>query len=46
MLRRLENYIKNVLEYSQTHYPGLIYAWDVVNEAIEISDGMDGVTVH
>lgn len=42
MLRRLENYIKNVLEYSQTHYPGLIYAWDVVNEAIEISDGMDG----
>ena len=39
MLRRLENYIKNVLEYSQAHYPGLIYAWDVVNEAIETSDG-------
>ena len=42
MLRRLENYIKNVLEYSQTHYPGLIYAWDVVNEAIEVSDGKPG----
>jgi endo-1,4-beta-xylanase len=42
MLRRLENYIKNVLEYSQTNYPGLIYAWDVVNEAIEVSDGNPG----
>lgn len=42
MLRRLENYIKNVLEYSQTHYPGLIYAWDVVNEAIETSDAKPG----
>lgn len=42
MLRRLENYIKNVLEYSQNHYPGLIYAWDVVNEAIEVSHGKPG----
>ena len=35
MLTRLENYIKTMLEYVQTEYPGVIYAWDVVNEAIE-----------
>lgn len=39
MLKRMENYIKNVLEYAETNYPGLIYAWDVVNEAIEVADG-------
>lgn len=35
MLARLESYIKGVLEYTQTEYPGVIYAWDVVNEAME-----------
>lgn len=39
MLKRMENYIRQVLEYVQTNYPGVIYAWDVVNEAIQISDG-------
>ncbi len=39
MLKRMENYIKQVLEYCQTNYPGIIYAWDVVNEAIEIGNG-------
>jgi len=39
MEKRLENYIKNVLEYTQTNYPGMIYAWDVVNEAINPGDG-------
>jgi endo-1,4-beta-xylanase len=42
MLRRLENYIKNVLEQVQTKYPGMIYAWDVVNEAINPGDGEKG----
>lgn len=42
MLKRLENYIKQVLEYTQTNYPGLIYAWDVVNEAVNPSDGEEG----
>ncbi|MHB8127525.1 MAG: endo-1,4-beta-xylanase [Mobilitalea sp.] len=42
MLKRMENYIKQVLEYTQTNYPGLIYAWDVVNEAINTGDGEDG----
>lgn len=35
MLIRLEAYIKGVLEFVQTEYPGVIYAWDVVNEAME-----------
>jgi endo-1,4-beta-xylanase len=35
MLLRLENYIRKVMEYFQTTYPGAVYAWDVVNEAIE-----------
>lgn len=35
MLARMENYIKSVLTYVQREYPGIIYAWDVVNEAIE-----------
>lgn len=42
MLKRMENYIKQVLEYTQTNYPGLIYAWDVVNEAVNPSDGQEG----
>ena len=38
MLARMENYIKGVLEFVQTNYPGVIYAWDVVNEAIDDAD--------
>ncbi len=35
MLVRMESYIKGVLEFVQTEYPGVIYAWDTVNEAME-----------
>lgn len=35
MLKRMENYIKDVIGWTQTNYPGVIYAWDVVNEAVE-----------
>jgi len=41
MLKRMENYIRQVLEYTQTKYPGLIYAWDVVNEAVNPDGGDD-----
>lgn len=39
MLQRLENYIRLVMEYVNTTYPGVVYAWDVVNEAIAPGDG-------
>lgn len=39
MLQRMESYIKQVLEYYDTNYPGLIYAVDVVNEAIDPGNG-------
>jgi endo-1,4-beta-xylanase len=37
MLARMENYIEQVLSYCQENFPGIIYAWDVVNEAIHPS---------
>lgn len=44
MLLRMESYIKQVIEYYDTNYPGLIYAIDVVNEAIDPGNGdKDGV---
>lgn len=39
MLKRMENYIKAVMEHANTTYPGVIYAWDVVNEAVNPGDG-------
>lgn len=32
MLARMESYIQQVLEYCNTNYPGMFYAWDVANE--------------
>lgn len=34
MKKRLEVYIQKVLSYCQENYPGVVYAWDVVNEAM------------
>lgn len=39
MRARLEGYIKKVLTYCQENYPGVVYAWDVVNEACEDGGG-------
>ncbi len=39
MLARMESYIKQVLEHVQTNYPGVIYCWDVVNEAVDPDKG-------
>ena len=38
ILKRLESYIKGVLTFVQTQYPGIIYAWDVVNEIVDEGD--------
>lgn len=38
MLSRMEAYIQTVLSFVQSEYPGVIYAWDVVNEVIEESE--------
>lgn len=35
MSKRMESYIKQLLTHVQTEYPGVIYCWDVVNEAVE-----------
>ena len=35
MLARLESYIRDVMNFVQERYPGVVYAWDVVNEAID-----------
>lgn len=37
MLKRMENYIKSVLTWCEENYPGVFYAWDVTNEAIDDS---------
>lgn len=37
MLARLESYIRDVMQFTQENYPGVIYAWDVVNEAVDSS---------
>ncbi len=35
MAQRMENYIKQVMDYCQTNYPGVVYCWDVVNESVD-----------
>ncbi|MBP5654906.1 MAG: endo-1,4-beta-xylanase [Clostridiales bacterium] len=40
MLKRMENYIDQVTNWCEENYPGVIYAWDVVNEAAGDNGGM------
>lgn len=35
ILARLENYIRDVMQHVNTCFPGVVYTWDVVNEAVE-----------
>lgn len=37
--KRMESYIQKVLTYCQEKYPGVVYAWDVVNEACDDGGG-------
>ena len=43
MLARLENYIHDVMQHVNTCFPGVVYTWDVVNEAIEPEQGGPGL---
>ena len=44
ILARQEAYILQVMEHVNTAFPGLVYCWDVVNEAIEPDqEGPDGL---
>lgn len=40
MLLRMESYIAQVIGFTEEHYPGVVYCWDVVNEAVEPGSGM------
>ena len=39
MLARLESYIRQIMEYLDENYPGVVVSWDVVNEAIDDGSG-------
>ena len=39
MLARLQHYIADVMDAVNARWPGVVYAWDVVNEAIEPDNG-------
>ncbi len=44
VLAREEAYILQVMEHVNTAFPGLVYCWDVVNEAVETTQGdQDGL---
>ncbi len=40
MLSRMESYIAQVIGFTEENYPGVVYCWDVVNEAVEPGAGM------
>lgn len=40
MLKRMESYIKKVITYCQEKHPGVVYAWDVVNECASDNKGL------
>ena len=43
ILARQENYIRDVMTHVNERFAGTVYAWDVVNEAIEPDQGQPGL---
>ena len=39
IMARMENYIKDVITYCNTNYPGLIVCWDVLDDVIQPGEG-------
>ena len=44
MIKRLESYITQVITHFEEKYPGVVYCWDVVNEAV--GDGSSDYDVN
>lgn len=42
MLFRMESYIAQLMTHVQDNYPGVVYCWDVVNEAVDPDKGDRG----
>ena len=43
MEKRLTSYIRDVMDHVNREFPGVVYCWDVVNEAIEPEHGAPGM---
>lgn len=41
MKKRMESYIRQVVEHFDKKFPGTVYCWDVVNEAVGDNEGTD-----
>jgi len=39
MIARMDSMIKQYMEFCQKKYPGVVYCWDVVNEAVDPAQG-------
>lgn len=39
MIFRLDSFVKQYLQYVQNNFPGVVYCWDVVNEAVDPYNG-------
>ncbi len=39
ILARLENYIKDVITYCNTNYPGLVVSWDILDDVVSTTQG-------
>ena len=39
LLARLDNYVREIMTYLDSNYPGVVVSWDVVNEAIDDNSG-------
>ena len=46
MLKRMENFIKDVMTWSQTNYPGMVKMWVVCNESFDPNDSVNTGTTN
>lgn len=46
MLFRMESYIRQLMTHCQEEFPGVVYCWDVVNEAVDPDKGDPETDFH